>query len=169
MNLRTLAGGLLVLVTLSDTAVAAPDIAGYYRLPANNLLAWPRPAPMVVALYPCTADKFCGRIAALGGLPATDANNPEAGQRQRALCGLVIMELHEPEMAEPDTPWRGSYYDPATGDTAEIVLRLTADGNLRATRYAGHPFVSRAIGRPPQTWQRVTPVQATCERDRKAS
>ena len=96
MVLRIPAAGLLALLTLSDAARAAPDIAGYYLMPPNSLLASPWRAATVVALYPCNTDKFCGRIMALGDLPATDAKNPEPARRQRALCGLQILELQQP-------------------------------------------------------------------------
>jgi uncharacterized protein (DUF2147 family) len=111
-----------------------------------------------VEIRPCGAS-LCGHIYAIlrlphPELPAIDANNTNAAQRGRPLCGLqVIGGLH----ADAPAQWSGGWiYDPKVGKTYGLDLTLQGDqlsvhGTLQGT------FLGRTV-----TWTRAATPPRKC-------
>src|SRR5580704_4828662 len=72
-------------VLLPATAPAAPsppNIAGHYRMQGD----------VIIVIAACGGGRVCGRIAGLGDLAATDANNPALELQTRPLCGAAVID-----------------------------------------------------------------------------
>lgn len=112
----------------------------------------------VIDIYPC-GDKLCGKLVWMiepmrNGAPAVDENNPDAGLRQRPLCGLVMLaDFHQ---VEPDK-WDGGWiYDPDSGKTYQAMFTL--DGKeLQLRGYLINPYFGRT-----QTWRRPDASYGSC-------
>ena len=149
-------------LALAGSAVAAPavDLVGYYRMPANSLVRPAQEGVVVVAVYRCATDEFCGRIAARGGLPDADLHNPEPVSRARSLCGLDILAVEIP-LGARDAALKGNLYDPRTGGDSAVELYAGSNGDLHITE---QPTPSSASARLEEVWQRVTPPASSCDR-----
>jgi hypothetical protein len=147
---------------LTGSAMAAPaaDLAGYYRMPENSVVRPAQDGVVIVALYRCATDEFCGRIAARGGLPDADLRNPEPVSRARSLCGLDILAVEIP-LGARDAALKGSLYDPRTGGDSAVELYAGSNGDLHVTE---QPAPSGASPRLEEVWQRVTAPVSSCDR-----
>ncbi len=148
-----------------SAAAMPPGLAGYYTVMGND-----QGNGMVVEMRDCAGGRVCGRLVALGSLPAKDARNPSPKAQGRSLCGLDILS------AAPDagpTPQlrllRGTLYDPRSGDETAIVLWIGDDGALQVSGHSGRPILSRSYVRPKEFWQPATSAQAACEGTRPVS
>lgn len=116
---------------------------------------WAEPTGSVIRIEPC-GSQLCARIVYLSSQAPTafDVNNPNASQRSRHLCGLVIgqgFQLLDLEHAEG-----GSLYDPKSGRTYRGSMSLDGDSlNLRG--YIGIKLFGRT-----ETWKRVSPPAHPC-------
>jgi uncharacterized protein (DUF2147 family) len=106
-----------------------------------------------VEIVPC-ADRLCGRIVWLkapvdkSGRALNDANNTDARQRQRPICGLpVIGNLKR----QSDGAWdEGWIYDPKQGKQFDVELKLRSAEALQVTGYIGVKFLSETF-----VWKRA--------------
>jgi len=116
---------------------------------------WETPKHAVVRVEACGAE-VCLRVVKLApDAPAkVDVNNPEAGLRGRALCGLVVgtgfREGGDGRLSG------GRLYDPTSGRTYAGVIAVDGDV-LRLRGYVGVPLLGRS-----ETWQRVGAVSGGC-------
>ena len=147
-------------LALAGSAMAAPavDLAGYYRMPENSLVRPEQDGVVIVAVYRCATDEFCGRIAARGGLPDADLHNPEPVSRARSLCGLDILAVEIPQGAR-DLALKGSLYDPRTGGDSAVELYAGSNGDLHVV---GQPAPSSTSARLEEIWERVTLPESSC-------
>jgi len=124
--------------------------------PGHGVLGdWETPKHAVVRVEPCGAE-VCLRVVRLASdAPAkVDVNNPDAGLRSRALCGLVVGTGFQ-----QDADGRlsgGRLYDPASGRTYAGVIAVDGD-TLRLRGYVGVPFFGRS-----ETWRRVAALSGAC-------
>jgi len=149
-------------LVLASSAMAAPavDLAGYYRMPENSLVRAAQDGVVIVAVYRCATDEFCGRIAARGGLPDADLQNPEPVSRARSLCGLDILAVEIP-LGARDAALKGSLYDPRTGGDSTVELYAGSNGDLHITE---QPAPSSTSARLEEIWQRVALPASSCDR-----
>jgi uncharacterized protein (DUF2147 family) len=142
--LRWLAG-LSVASAMVPVGGTEPGVRGY----------WQEPSGAVIEIAPC-AEGLCLKIVALspGEHPHTDAHNPDAKLRGRALCGLRIG--HDFTQIDPQHAAGGHLYDPRSGHT--YSGSMTAQGNkLKLRGYLGIQLLGRT-----EIWTRVGPGQASC-------
>ena len=133
-----------------------PDISGHYRIASYDA---------VIAIGACGGGKFCGQIAALGRLTATDQNNPTPELHDRPLCGTRILD----NLAWQNGAWSGSLYDPGYGTTYTVAMTVDKDGGFRVTGRSGTPMLSRTYSRRPELWVRVPEPSAPCNGSRLTS
>lgn len=98
-------------------------------------------------------EKFFGKLAWIkepnddAGKPKTDAKNPEANLRGKALLGLEILKNFEFEGGK----WTdGTIYDPKTGKTYSCNLTLKDNNTLNIRGYIGISIIGRS-----ETFKRV--------------
>ena len=89
---------------------------------------------------------YSGRVAWLkepvrDGKPIHDANNADAGLRERPIMGLEIASGFKP--AATGSWAGGTMYSPRTGKSFPAELSITADGRLRVKVKAG--IVSKTV------------------------
>src|SRR5258707_4841683 len=77
---------LAIVPAAAPAASSGADITGQYRAVRSG---------MVVTIGACDGGRMCGRIAALGNLPPTDANNPSPALQARPLCGGAVLNRLE--------------------------------------------------------------------------
>ncbi|MGE8941676.1 DUF2147 domain-containing protein [Leptospira interrogans] len=113
-----------------------------------------------IEILPC-GDLLCGRIVwlkdpnAKDGRPQTDVLNPNAGQRQRPICGLqVIGNLKQQSNGSWDNGW---IYDPKEGKSYDVAISLRAPDKLQVTGYLGVKFLSETF-----TWTRAPAELQRC-------
>lgn len=105
-----------------------------------------------VTFAPC-GGKVCGRLTWLeepnrpDGSPKRDMNNPEAGQRDRLLCGLQIVGDMNPN--GPGSWNDGWIYDPSDGTTYQSKMALQPDGTLEVRGFVGISLFGKS-----QVWTR---------------
>jgi len=112
----------------------------------------------VVEIYPC-ADKLCGKLVWLAepirdGAPAVDRDNKDAAQRQRPLCGLMMLGDFRP--LETNRWGDGWIYSPENGKTYRANMTLDGD-RLKLRGYVGIPLLGET-----QTWTRADPKLKGC-------
>lgn len=112
----------------------------------------------VIEIYPC-ADKLCGKLVWLAepirdGAPAVDRNNRDAAQRQRPLCGLMMLGDFRP--LEANRWGDGWIYSPENGKTYRATMTLEGD-LLKLRGYIGIPLLGET-----QTWTRADPKLKGC-------
>lgn len=98
--------------------------------------------------------RLCGRIVWLKraldarGQPRRDEHNPDPALRNRALCGLTILDGFR---HAGDDGWRdGRIYDPSDGRTYDATLALENDGTMNVRGYLGVSLLGRTV-----TWARA--------------
>lgn len=73
------------------------------------------------------------------GNALTDTQNPDATKRTRKLEGLEIIT----DLEYADKKWKGSIYDPESGQTYSAQLRLLDEKKLELNGYVGIPLFGR--------------------------
>ena len=158
MGRRAVLWVLPLLLGFAGPALALPPgIETYYAVMANE-----RGRGMALEMRDCDGGRICGRLVALGTLPAKDVHNPAKSARSRALCGLDILSVAAEDPAQPGT-LQGSFYDPRTGDENSVRLRLDHDHLLRVSGHAGQVVLSRSYMLRGEVWIPMPSVQALCE------
>jgi len=146
---------ILGLVVLS-LAVIAPSMGAQQQAALGRWLS--ESGKGVVEIYPC-ADKLCGKLVWLAdpirdGATAVDRNNKDAAQKQRPLCGLMM--LGDFRQLEANRWGDGWIYSPENGKTYRA--NMTLDGELLKLRgYIGIPLLGET-----QTWTRADPKLKGC-------
>lgn len=110
---------------------------------------------VVVEFYRCD-EGLCGRIAWLAkpyrksGELKRDEENPDPALRDRHWCGIQVIRGLEPE---GDGVWDdGKVYDPKSGNTYDLQIRLEDEEKLTLRAYLGIKLIGRS-----ETWTRVGP------------
>jgi uncharacterized protein (DUF2147 family) len=135
-----------LLPMVASAAPAVTDIAGQYRSAGTG---------MVVTIGACDGGRMCGRIVALGALPATDSNNPTPALQARPLCGLPVLDGLEWQNGS----WRGSLYEPQNGTNYTVSMTPENGGAVRVSGHSGRAVLSRTMIRPFEVWELVaTPI-----------
>ncbi len=113
-----------------------------------------------IEVAPC-GTRLCGRIVWLkapidkAGRPLTDDYNPQAGQRNRPICGLpVIGDLQQQRNGAWDAGW---IYDPKVGKSYDVELKLRSPDRLQVTGYIGTKFFSETF-----IWTRAPATLPRC-------
>jgi len=158
-----LRGALLALLAGFALAVAAgePEPAG-----ANEVRGlWvdhPDSAKRKVGVWieDC-GNLLCGHIYWLkkplsqGGRPKRDRHNPDAGLRDRPLCGLRILTGFR---RTKDGVWSaGEIYNPNDGRSFNSTMTLEKDGGLRIRGYVGLTLFGKTV-----EWVRSREKPARC-------
>lgn len=132
------------------TAQAAPDDAfGLWRT-ADQQAA--------IEITPC-GQSLCGRLVwyvekRTGPDAGLDSRNPDARQRGRRLCGILMLaDFHR----EGDGWVGGWLYDPKSGNSYNGTITPDAPGHLRLRGYVGLPLFGRT-----ETWTRAPADQERC-------
>lgn len=118
-----------------------------------------------IELYVCVDDpnRVCGRIVWLkepmsdiDGMPKRDRNNPKTDLQERPICGLpVIGNLGLMKDGTFDGGW---IYDPKTGKSYSVALKLEDPNQLVVTGYLGVKMMGKSF-----TWRRAEPSLQRCE------
>lgn len=140
---------------LAFTLLLLPLLAAASTTHSSLVGDWLTPDHSVVQIYPCgTAGHLCARVARVGpsGVPHLDLHNPNAGLRDRPLCGLTVGKDFRED--GPDRATGGSLYDPKNGKTYSGQLRTEGD-RLKLRGYVGIPLFGRS-----ETWYRAAPDAA---------
>ncbi len=116
---------------------------------------WREPAGSVIRIEHCNSG-VCMRIVLLSPkVPSTiDTKNPDAAQRRRALCDLVIGSGFQ--LIDPTHASGGSLYDPKSGNTYRGTMSVEGDV-VKLRGYVGIPLFGRT-----ETWQRVPAISGSC-------
>lgn len=98
---------------------------------------------------PCGAE-VCGFVTASRRLAVEpdqrDVRNPDQSLRNRLIRNLKIMQIHA--AAEPGQ-FRGWVYDPKSGHTYQVVVRMRSGDHLELTGCILRPLCGS------QTWERA--------------
>lgn len=168
--------GLFSFLTALPASASAQALQAGKSAPAAKAAPLPAaPAPTTTGIWlddtgqgaieilPC-GDLLCGRIVwlkdpnAKDGNPLTDVLNPNAGQRQRPICGLqVIGNLKQQSNGSWDNGW---IYDPKEGKSYDVAISLRTPDKLQVTGYLGVKFLSETFmwTRAPAELQRCAAV-----------
>jgi len=93
----------------------------------------------IVQISPCLGG-FCGQLVGLSKSSRPDAlridvHNVDPGQRNRPLCGLILMGGFTPSADDPDT-WEGGWvYNPQNGETYAGRMWLDGPDTLKVRGY----------------------------------
>lgn len=116
----------------------------------------------VIAIAACGQDRICGRIVGLGKLPATDTQNPDAGLKARALCGLEVLTADKTGDSMVDRRlWQGKLYHAERGTSYFVTVHLLEKGDL-TVRGNTHVMGMTRSFQFMQTWQRTTASYVAC-------
>ena len=166
------AGAALVLLVQSAAQSAAQSAGMAQPLPNTPNQPARQPRTITGVWYDDTAqgavelrscgDRLCGRIVWLKaplaptGKPLVDGNNPDAKRQRRPICGLdVIGNLAR----QSDGSWDGGWiYDPKTGKSYDVEVRLRDAQTLQVTGYAGFKFLSETL-----IWRRAPADLRHCD------
>jgi uncharacterized protein (DUF2147 family) len=130
---------LLALILLIPRPAFASDPAGLWL--TENQRA-------VIRIDHCQ-QSLCGRVFWIipGGMQQ-DSKNPDASQRNHAMCGLPILWGFQ---QQDDNNWiDGTIYKADDGDIYHAVLQTLPSGQLLVRGYVGMPLFGQS-----QTWTRV--------------
>ena len=136
-SLRQAARAALMVITLSSFAV--PGVAVLAMVPADGVWLIDGTGA-AVQIFDCSG-LLCGRIIWLekardtAGRLARDDKNPDPIFRQRALCGLTVLQGLQP--AGLDHWNSGSLYNPDDGQTYRISAELRSADVFVARVYPG--------------------------------
>jgi uncharacterized protein (DUF2147 family) len=113
----------IALFAAATLAAAASSPVGLWDSPTDHSR---------VRVAPC-GPRICGFVVSSSHLTARpdlkDARNADATLRDRPIRDLKIMEV---AIAEPGA-WKGWVYDPDSGHTYEVTVRLTPGDRLAVT------------------------------------
>lgn len=109
-----------------------------------------------VEIYICqeNANRLCGRIVWLKeplnaeGVPKHDRYNPDPANQGRPICGLPM--LWGLGLMSDGTFDGGKIYDPKTGKTYDVALKLAQADKLIVTGYLGMKMLGKSF-----TWSRA--------------
>jgi uncharacterized protein (DUF2147 family) len=101
---------------------------------ASALLGlWNTPVDRSQVRVASCGDEICGYVIASTRLTAEpdqrDVRNPDVSLRTRLIRNLKIMQVHSAEKGQ----FRGWVYDPKSGHTYRVVVRLRPDDHLELT------------------------------------
>ena len=147
-----LAVGLAALA--SDAAAARPELGLWYDDSGQG----------AIEIYICTEapNKLCGRIVWLKdplnaeGVPKHDRYNPKPEYQGRPICGLPM--LWGLGLMSDGTFDGGKIYDPKTGKTYDVALKLAQPDTLTVTGYLGMKMLGKSF-----TWTRAPDDLPRCE------
>lgn len=128
--IRALTAALVALVALPAGA-GYLDPTGVWLMEKNEV---------AIRVYECD-DGLCGRIVWLEkpldkqGQPKRDKRNPDAGARDRPLCGVQVLTGLRP--AGGDRWEGGTIYNPEDGKTYTASIRLADPDTLKVRGYVG--------------------------------
>jgi len=141
---------LLLALTFTSPATGAQGLSS-----SNDILgAWVEEGHRKVAVWieDCHG-QLCGRIYWLkiplssNGVPKRDWKNPDAGLRNRPLCGMTIMSGFRQERGNI---WSaGQNYNPGNGLTFSGTLSLETNGVLKLRGFVGLSLFGKTV-----TWVR---------------
>jgi uncharacterized protein (DUF2147 family) len=87
---------------------------------------------------------------------STDGKNPDAGKRNRPLCGLTIGTGFAQK--DGDHAVGGKLYDPESGRTYSGTITLVNGSTLKLHGYLGLPVFGRT-----EEWHRAQGAPASCK------
>lgn len=94
---------------------------------------WNTPVDRSQVRVAACGDDICGYVIASTRLAVEpdqrDAHNPDASLRTRPVRNLKIMQIHAADAGQ----FRGWVYDPKSGHTYRVVVRLRPDDHLELT------------------------------------
>ena len=135
-----------------------PSAVGFWVTPEGG---------SVVQMMPCDSG-LCGSIVGLrltrkpGDAPF-DQHNPDAGKRNRPLCGLIMAGSLKPAKGST-TKWEdGWVYDPDSGSTYKAEMKLDGPDKLDLRGYVGISLFGRIMSwtrETGETLNRCTPPKA---------
>lgn len=147
------------LLSASAANAEAPS-AATLRTVLGNFIT--RPDGPVIAVVACGKDRICGRMVGLGKLPATDAQNPDATQKSRALCGLEVLTASRVEDSIVERQiWQGRLYHAEKGTPYYVTMQPVDKGNLHVRGNTHVMGMTRSF-QFMQTWQRTTAPYVAC-------
>jgi uncharacterized protein (DUF2147 family) len=120
---------------------------------------WKEPTGAVIRIEPCSSG-LCFRLVSLSpqSPEATDIHNPNAAQRNRALCNLEIgSQFH---LSDQTHAYGGMLYDPKSGKTYRGEMEVEGD-SLHLRGYVGMPIFGRT-----EIWQRASGNIVPCRAPR---
>ncbi|WP_448205027.1 DUF2147 domain-containing protein [Azospirillum sp. sgz302134] len=148
---KAVAGIALLFCLPCATALASPDDAfGVWRTTDQQA---------VVELYPCGPD-LCGRLIwyvekRSGPDAGLDSRNPDSMQRNRRLCGLIMLA----NFRRKGDGWTGGWvYDPESGNTYSGAITPDGSERLDLRGYIGIPLFGRT-----EHWTRAPASQPRCQ------
>lgn len=138
----------------SESAAARPEIGIWYDDSGQG----------AVEVYICAdnPNRLCGRIIWLKdplnaeGVAKHDRYNPDAANQGRPICGLPI--LWGLGLMSDGTFDGGKIYDPKTGKTYSVALKLAQPDKLVVTGYLGVKMLGKSF-----TWTKAPADLPRCE------
>ncbi len=127
-------------------------VAALAMVPAGVVGYWTTPDSSTVRVYAC-GPAVCAQLVRISSnSPETrDTKNPNAAERTRSLCGLVIgrgFHLIDPSHADG-----GTLYDPESGKTYRGLMQAH-EKELQLRGYVGVPLFGRT-----EKWHRASQPQ----------
>ncbi len=138
----------------SESAAARPEIGIWYDDSGQG----------AVEVYICAdnPNRLCGRIIWLKeplnaeGVAKHDRYNPDPANQDRPICGLPI--LWGLGLMSDGTFDGGKIYDPKTGKTYSVALKLAQSDKLVVTGYLGVKMLGKSF-----TWTKAPADLPRCE------
>lgn len=148
---RAVLACVLVIVPVAGASGTDPkDVTGLWLSSKKKVL---------VDLYPCAGEAICGKIVWLAkpfknGELRRDEDNPDPAMRDRAWCGIEIIQGLKPDGGET---WRdGTFYFPKWGQTFDLDIERKSESKLEMRAYLGVPVLGRT-----EVWTRPAPDHET--------
>jgi uncharacterized protein (DUF2147 family) len=142
-------GNLMLLLALATAGVTSAHLASakdpQVASAKNPQGIWLVDGKAAVQIDDCNG-RLCGKLLWLkvplevDGAPKRDKKNPDPALRQRMVCGLTL--LWNLRSTGPGQWEDGKLYDPASGNTYDVKMELTAADALVARVYQGSSMVS---------------------------
>ena len=143
---------LLAALRIAAAAEPGPSVEGHWLTEKKS---------GIIEIYRCPGDTLCGKLVWLRIKPgdknqaALDVNNPDPNQRDRSLCGIVMMTGFR--LDEPNKWTDGFVYNPEDGDNYHANMTLQPDGTLRLRGYVGISLLGAS-----EVWTRFTETVPQC-------
>ncbi|CAN5381267.1 hypothetical protein BH09BAC3_BH09BAC3_13780 [soil metagenome] len=80
------------------------------------------------------------------GNPITDTENPDPKKRNVPLKGMVIIN----DLVLKSEKWSGHIYDPESGETYQVQIKLKDENEIELRGYVGSPIFGRT-----EVWTRL--------------
>lgn len=117
----------------------------------------------IVEIAPCP-EGVCGRTVWIAepndadGHPKLDVNNPDAGLRNKALCGVALIGgFGQKGRGDWDGGW---IYNPKDGERYSAQLTAVSVDELKVRGFVGLPLFGKS-----QIWSRVTDDRGGCPQE----